>query len=141
MTPSKKHGLLLTIDDEKMIREVISSLAEAAGFDCIMAGTPNEIALALDQKPDVIILDMSMPDMDGFEVIWELQRRKSKASLIISTGCASVIGTAAETIAAKSELKRVLRLDKPFDSSKMLLLLGDLLRELNPPNSEHLSGQ
>lgn len=135
MTKPKKRGLLLSIDDEPMVREVITSLAAATGFDCLQAGTPAEIKTALDRNPDVIVLDMTMPDMDGIEVIWELKERKSKASLIISSGFNSSVIRAAEQIAANSDLKYVTRLDKPWDAERMLGIFEELL------NALEISGQ
>jgi CheY-like chemotaxis protein len=135
MTKPKKRGLLLSIDDEPMVREVITSLAATTGFDCLQAGTPAEIKMALDRNPDVIVLDMTMPDMDGIEVIWELKQRKSKASLIISSGFNSSVIRAAEQIAANSDLKYVKRLDKPWDAERMLGIFEELL------NALEISGQ
>ncbi|MDP3540422.1 MAG: response regulator [Azonexus sp.] len=137
MSKPKIRGLLLSIDDEQMVCEVITSLAATTGFNCLQAGTPAEIKTALDQNPDVIVLDMTMPDMDGIEVIWELKRRKSKASLIISSGFDSAVISAAEQIAANSDLRCVKRLDKPFDAETMLGIFEELLEGLDisaPPN-------
>jgi CheY-like chemotaxis protein len=114
---------MVSIDDARGVREIIVELGVMAGFDCIEASGPKQISAALDQNPDLIVLDMTMPDMDGFEVIWELSRRQSTARLIILSGFDPRILRAAEAIAKTSKLKVLARLEKPIDAPLLLQLL------------------
>lgn len=77
---------LLSIDDEAGMRAIVTAVGELAGYRCHEAGKRGEIATALDREPDVVVLDMVMPDMDGIEVIRELARRQSRAALVILSG-------------------------------------------------------
>lgn len=74
---------ILVIDDEPQIRRFLKVALTAHGFEMIEAssgqGGLNEAAMS---KPDLIILDMELPDMDGLEVLKQL-REWSKASVII----------------------------------------------------------
>lgn len=64
-TPMK----ILTIDDQPDIRRLIRMTLEFDGYDVIEASSGQEgIQLALEKKPDLILLDVMMPDMDGIYV-------------------------------------------------------------------------
>ncbi|HAG84083.1 MAG TPA: two-component system response regulator [Cyanobacteria bacterium UBA12227] len=66
---------ILLIDDEEDIREVAQlSLEMEAGWDVLTANSGSEgIAKAKTQQPDAILLDVMMPDMDGFTTFQHLQ--------------------------------------------------------------------
>ncbi|WP_026733085.1 response regulator [Fischerella sp. PCC 9605] len=66
---------ILVIDDEDGVREIIQfSLEAAAGWEVLTAASGAEgLAIAQTQQPDVIILDVMMPDMDGPETFRQLQ--------------------------------------------------------------------
>ena len=123
MSSTRIRPFMASIDDAKGMREIIVALGNMAGFDCIEASGPKAIASALDQNPDLIVLDMTMPEMDGFEVIWELCRRQSVARLIILSGFEPKIVKAAEIIAKESKLKVLTCLEKPIDAPRFLALL------------------
>ena len=64
---------ILVIDDEAMIRNVVSALLRQAGHDVVDAKHGlNGIAMAQTEKPDLILLDVMMPVVDGFEVLRRL---------------------------------------------------------------------
>ncbi len=64
---------ILVIDDEAMIRNVVSALLRQAGHDVVDAEHGlNGIAMAQTEKPDLILLDVMMPVVDGFEVLRRL---------------------------------------------------------------------
>lgn len=60
-----------------------------------------------------------MPAMDGIEVIWELARRKSQASLIILSGFDPRVVNATRMLAEKSQLNLVASLSKPVDIEQL----------------------
>lgn len=72
--PLDKPPTILIIDDEERIRSVFSRFLEPAGYRTVMAsGGEDGLAKAVSEKPDVILLDVRMPDMDGFEVLKALR--------------------------------------------------------------------
>jgi two-component system OmpR family response regulator len=72
MTP----GRLLVVDDEATVRELLSAALRFAGFEVTSAATAGEaVAAATEQPPDLVLLDVMLPDMDGFEVVRRLRER------------------------------------------------------------------
>ena len=67
-------GKLLVIDDEKDFVEMLSERLEAKGFDIVKAFNGKEgIEKAHSEKPDLVILDVIMPEMDGYSVCRKLK--------------------------------------------------------------------
>lgn len=65
---------VLIADDHDDNRELLLLLLSAAGYDVREAKDGNEcLALALDRPPDLIVMDLSMPGLDGWEVFRELK--------------------------------------------------------------------
>ncbi len=65
---------ILVADDEPTIHEVLGQLLPAAGYEVLHATTGNEAILsARDNHPDLIVLDLVMPETTGLEVIRELK--------------------------------------------------------------------
>lgn len=66
----RKHINILCIDDHAEALELLQSILEPAGYNVITASSGAEgVDKALSYKPDLIILDLMMPEMDGFEVV------------------------------------------------------------------------
>ncbi len=75
---------LLVIDDSEADRKLIGSILEGAGHEVHMSGHTNQTeALVEEVAPDVLLLDISMPDPDGYEVLESLRRSTSAAELPI----------------------------------------------------------
>ncbi|MBC6460173.1 response regulator transcription factor [Actinomadura sp. HBU206391] len=65
---------LLVVDDEPVVRELLSASLRFAGFAVTSAASGAEaLAAAVDKPPDLIVLDVMLPDMDGFEVVRRLR--------------------------------------------------------------------
>jgi two-component system OmpR family response regulator len=65
---------LLVVDDEATVRELLSDALRFAGFDVSSAASGAEaVALAVREPPDLILLDVMLPGMDGFEVVRRLR--------------------------------------------------------------------
>ncbi len=75
----------LVVDDEKDLRTMIRSIFESAGYTQITTAASGQEALAVMAKkiPGIIILDVMMPDMDGFELLQEI-RAVSKVPFLCS---------------------------------------------------------
>jgi DNA-binding response OmpR family regulator len=73
---------ILVVDDEKRILSLLKAYLEQQGFDVVTAANGQDaLYLARQQKPDLIILDVMMPEMDGYEFM--RQHRKERETPII----------------------------------------------------------
>jgi CheY-like chemotaxis protein/anti-sigma regulatory factor (Ser/Thr protein kinase) len=75
---------VLVVDDEAANRELLMEILEPAGFSVILAaGGQQAIELATSSKPDVVMLDLLMPDVNGFEVVEALSKAEATRSIPI----------------------------------------------------------
>ncbi|MCG2689830.1 response regulator, partial [Candidatus Parcubacteria bacterium] len=73
---------ILTIEDDKFLRELIKRKLQEVGFEAISASNGEEgLKLAKEEKPNLILLDLIMPGMDGFITLKELQKDPLLASI------------------------------------------------------------
>jgi len=83
---------ILIIDDEPTLVLMITKRLESSGFQVISAGSGAEgLNKAREEKPDLILLDVMMPEMDGFEVLKTLRQtpETSEISVVIFTAGAN----------------------------------------------------
>ncbi|MEK7573934.1 MAG: response regulator [Patescibacteria group bacterium] len=70
----REKPLILIVDDEPEIREIVKTKLEANGFEIKEASNGIEgVRLAQELKPDIILLDVIMPEMDGVEALLKLK--------------------------------------------------------------------
>jgi DNA-binding NtrC family response regulator len=85
---------ILVIDDEKPTLSMFRLLLKAMDYEVLLAGSGEEgIALFEQNKPDVVITDIKMPGMDGFEVIKAIREMDAGVPFIIITGHGDVSQT------------------------------------------------
>jgi len=80
---------ILAIDDENDVLLIIKTALASEGYDILTASNGFDgLALAEDQKPDIILLDLRMPEMDGMEVLEQLRENEKTQDIpvIILTG-------------------------------------------------------
>ena len=66
---------VLVVDDERDTNDILASLVQARGFEPIQVFSGAEaLAAVAEQKPDLILLDLMLPDIDGFELCDRLKR-------------------------------------------------------------------
>lgn len=76
MTAGDEAERLLVVDDEDTVRELLAATLRFAGFRVTSAATAGEaIASATADPPDLVLLDVMLPDADGFEVVRQLRGR------------------------------------------------------------------
>lgn len=75
---------VLIVDDDPMVRKVLTKVVVSNGFVPAAAASGEEaLALLQRQHVDLIILDIMMGGMDGFEVVQEIRRRRNETPIII----------------------------------------------------------
>jgi len=80
---NEKKSTVLVVDDEVQIRKMLTIFLDAANFRVEESGTGRQaVRMAASVKPDLILLDLGLPDMDGKDVITEI-RQWSQAPIIV----------------------------------------------------------
>ena len=77
---------VLMVDDEKRFRETTRKILEKKGFDVILAENGEQAMEKLEQQPDVVVLDIKMPGMDGHETLNRIKKIKPNLPVIMLTG-------------------------------------------------------
>ena len=129
---------ILIVDDEPLARQRLSSLLKNMnGYEpCGEAANGNEaLQLAQDLKPDIILLDIRMPGMDGLEAAMHLNRMSKPPAIIFTTAYSDHALEAFETHAVDYLLKPIKeeRLEEALQAAKRLTL--PQLQELHKPEA------
>ena len=126
---------ILIVDDEGHIREVVRVALKKTGMDVIEARDGKEaLARFAADKPDLIVLDIGMPEFDGLEVCREIRKSSDVPILFLS--------------ARDEEIDRILGLEiggddyvtKPFSPRELVARVNVILRRLSPRNGETKAG-
>ncbi len=120
---------ILVIDDEQGIRNLLDTLLRRKGYDVVLAESGRQgLELFRRERPDVIVLDLKMPEMDGLTVLRQIQNLDPGKPVIILTG--------AGTAEAEQQV-RALGVTEYVEKEFSLHLLGDSLKRLlnNPDPS------
>src|SRR5688500_16201604 len=98
---------ILVIDDEAAIRDSLRMTLEYAGYEFVGAATGQEgLAVAERETPDIVLLDIKMPGMDGMEVLSRLRQMNETTPVVMISGHGTT-STAVEAIKrGRSEERR-----------------------------------
>jgi CheY-like chemotaxis protein len=116
---------ILVIDDEKGLSQVLAIRLRAAGFIALTANSGLEGLLAAQEtRPDAIVLDVRMPDMDGFEVYARLKQNPHLSTIPVVFLSANVQDSARHSALAAGA---VAYLTKPYDPHEVIATLRDAI--------------
>jgi two-component system, chemotaxis family, chemotaxis protein CheY len=105
---------VLIVDDDPDIRELLFTALEDEGFEVVPAANGQEgLAIIRTFHPDVIVLDLMMPVMDGWQFATELRARDEDIPIVLLSA-ARDLKTHAKTLSAAEII------EKPFDLSELL---------------------
>lgn len=77
---------ILVIDDDKFILQMFKDILEAKGYNVVVSiGGKEAVEEYKNQKPDLVIVDILMPGMDGIRVIKKILKIDKKAKIIVAT--------------------------------------------------------
>jgi two-component system OmpR family response regulator/two-component system alkaline phosphatase synthesis response regulator PhoP len=127
---------LLLVEDDEAVREVVAWKFEAEGFEVVATGSGAEGLRHIDaHKPDLILLDIGLPDVDGVSVCQEA-RRKTQAPIIILTGEASpLVAVRALDLGATDYVR------KPVDLAELAARARAALRAQAVPEPQQTCGR
>ncbi|MBI2103970.1 MAG: response regulator [Candidatus Omnitrophica bacterium] len=118
MEAARPRRVVLMIDDEASGRKITKLLLERSGYHVLTApGGEEGLVLAKAEHPDVILLDIMMPKMDGYETLRCLKRDPD--TKIIPVLMLTAKGSD-QDIAMSFKLGAVFHLDKPFETKDLL---------------------
>jgi two-component system KDP operon response regulator KdpE len=124
---SMKKFQVLVVDDEQRILNFLSSKLRASGYDVITASNGEEaLEQTQAQEPDLMVLDVMMPKMDGFETLKQLRSFSSVPVIILSAK-----GTNADKVKGL-ELGADDYLAKPFSPDELIARVEAVRRRLSP---------
>lgn len=77
--------MILVVEDDKIVRKLITTTLETQGYQYHTAGTGEEsIMEAVSNQPDIMILDLGLPDMDGVEIIEKIRAWSNMPIIVVS---------------------------------------------------------
>lgn len=118
---------IMVVDDNPDIITIVKTILEGKGYQVLSASSGQELLNVLpDRKPDLIILDIMMPEMDGLEVLGRLKAVTDTASIPVILLTAKV---QYEDVLGGYKLGADYYITKPFTSTQLVnginLLLGE----------------
>ncbi|HUQ92098.1 MAG TPA: sigma-54 dependent transcriptional regulator [Bryobacteraceae bacterium] len=130
---------VLVIEDEHTARQSLSVLLEDEGYSVLQASEGVEgLASALAERPDVVLLDIRLPGLDGLAVLERLRAGRSDAAVLVMTA-----DTASSTAIRATQLGAFDYIAKPVHLDHLLVLIGRALeyRQLERELRSLRSGQ
>jgi two-component system KDP operon response regulator KdpE len=122
---------VLVVDDEPHIRRTLEINLAARGYQVDLAGTARAaIDLAAKKRPDLVILDLGLPGLDGIEVVRGLREWSSVPILVLSAREAEQAKVAALDAGADDYVT------KPFGMDELVARVRAALRRAAPPEEE-----
>lgn len=129
---------ILVVEDDDSIARMLSATLEAEGYHPLVAGTGEEgVTLALSEDPQLILLDLMLPGMDGFEVVQNLRGNARTAHIPVMV-VSAYHDTAFKVRAFESHVDDYLT--KPFNSDELMARIKTQLRHVQTFQLSPLTG-
>ena len=114
---------ILIVDDEPSILQSLSGLLTDEGFEVITANNGYEALKVIDtEAPDLVLLDVWMPGIDGIETLKEIKKNSAALPVIIITGHGNV-----ETAVKATKLGAFDLIEKPLNIDKVIVAINNAL--------------
>src|SRR3989338_10219775 len=117
------NGHILIVDDEKNIRHALKSLLMDEGYRISEASSGDEALTFLQKyRPDIILLDIWMPGLDGLEVLQKIKTMDQSISVLMMSGHVTI-----ETAVRATKLGAYDFIEKPLSIDRLLISIGNVL--------------
>ena len=132
--PHLLNGLrVLAVDDEADARELLAELLTTSGVEVRVASSGADALATLEQwRPDVMISDIGMPDMDGYELLRELRKTEMNGKQTRLPALALTAYATAEDRMRALQSGFQMHIAKPVDPEELTTVLASLAGRLNP---------
>lgn len=116
---SMENSKIVVVDDEKMVTSAFKALFKVEGYsDIHLFNNPNDaVEFLRENKPDLIISDFMMPEMNGLEFLTEAKELYNEVSMILLTGYADK----ENAIKAINEIGLYKYIEKPWDNDDLMM--------------------
>ena len=122
---------ILIVDDQVGLTRVIGMVAKQAGFEPMIVNAPQDAIQAfLDFRPQFVMVDMIMPEMDGIDVLNQILLTQEPTRVILTSGYGNAYLRLGKAVAEFHDMRKVSVLRKPFRREELLTLLDDLANEM-----------
>jgi DNA-binding response OmpR family regulator len=126
---------VLVVDDEEAIAEAVRARLESEGFGVLVANDgPRAIELHAEHRPDLVVLDLMLPGMDGLEVCKEIQRVAWTPVLMLTAKTEEADKVAGFAVGADDYLT------KPFSLRELAARVKAILRRMDRIKERHSDG-
>jgi len=131
----RQNALALIVEDDPSTRHVLAATLSTAGIDCLFADSGAAMWQQLSENPDLIVLDLGLPDAEGFEILRQLRQQSDVPVLIHST--------------RSDEIERIIGIEigaddfmpKPCNMRELLARVRALLRRSQGRAAKSVVGQ
>ncbi|MEK7709844.1 MAG: sigma-54 dependent transcriptional regulator, partial [candidate division NC10 bacterium] len=111
---------ILIVDDEKAIQTSLQGVLEDEGYRVAAVGSgPQALSRLVEEAPDLVLLDIWMPGMDGLEVLAEMMRLRPDQTVVMISGHGTI-----ETAVKTTKLGAYDFIEKPLSLEKTLLIVA-----------------
>lgn len=125
-------AVILVVDDEALLRRTLKAALTKAGHEVHEAEDGNKAMQVFKAvNPDLVLIDIIMPDREGVETIGELRRSNAEVPIIAMSGGGSVGGTLFLDLATQLGATRTV--NKPIRNADLLTLVNDCLYQGSGP--------
>jgi CheY-like chemotaxis protein len=118
---------LLVVDDSPGQTKIVSRMAEAIGFTTAACNDPLQALDAfIDFRPDIVMVDMCMPEKDGIELLHEILLAELPVKIVVTSGHGEGLLQLARDVATFHASPEVASLRKPFRRAEFVEVLTRL---------------
>lgn len=121
--PDHARPRLAVIDDNAQFRAIVRAVAEPLGWQVACYSGGRAFLDSLATAPDLVLLDMAMPEMDGIETIGHLRGRGLACPIVLVTGRMPIYATTAAELGRAYGLRILATLQKPVPVAELRAVL------------------
>jgi CheY-like chemotaxis protein len=121
------RGRILVVEDDPAIAAVVEETLSEESYEVVPTAAADALRLARELRPDVILTDYAMPDMDGAEISRRLRADRATAGI-------PIILMSAHPPAARPRMPVDAELRKPFDLEAMAAAVARWTEAISPPD-------
>jgi DNA-binding NtrC family response regulator len=117
---------ILVIDDDAVVRQTLTAILEDGGYEVMSAEDGRRgMAAFRNERPDLVITDIIMPEQEGIQTIIEMRKSTPDAKIIAISGGGRMANT--DFLRIAQTLGAMEAIPKPFDPDVLLIAVADCL--------------